>query len=119
MAQLAGEGSFHHRWLFDGACGSLHRELGGIEIFSIMADDRGNSVVDSDGGVHGVSLRAGKSARHVAEPAAAAASLFSGDVVGFGNTFAVDSVAPGCDGRTLAVMVAGHLKRDSPADGLG
>ena len=61
---------------------ALHRELGWIDFVSELADDCRNSVGDSDGHLHRLSFRASKGARHVAKPAAAAASVFPVGLLG-------------------------------------
>src|ERR1044072_4155529 len=78
VAQLAGEGRVYHSGLYARAGVALHRELDRSKIVSVVVDDSGDSVIDLDGSLHGVSFRAGKGARHVAKPSAAAASACSG-----------------------------------------
>src|SRR5215217_5058185 len=93
VAQLAREGRFHYCGLHGCAGASLYRELGWIEIISDVVNVTRDSFIDSDGYLYGLSVCAGKGARHVAEPTTAAASLCPGDVVGFRSAIAVDCVA--------------------------
>ena len=121
MAQLAGEGGFHNRGLHNRACTSFHGELGWIDVVSIVADDRRDSLVGFDGDLHRVSLRASEGTRHVAEPAVATAPLFSGTAFGSGGSVAAGSGACRCVRRRslLAIVDARIIERNSLADGLG
>ena len=95
----------------------------GSRSFQTLADDRWSSVVDPDGSLHGLSFRTGKSARHVAKPAAAAASAFQSLLLGSAvllplvvwseetMTSDVFRLHRYCQsGITLAVVGAGNLR---------
>ena len=92
MAQLAGERRIHHRRIFAGAGAAFPGSWLGSQIAATLADDSRNSVVSDDGGLHGLSFCAGKGARHVAKPAAAAASAGAG-------------IAAGCSGAAVCCRV--------------
>src|SRR6185369_10824630 len=98
MAQLARERRVHHRRIYARPAAALHRELYRLPNVSDVADDCWNSVVDPDRGLHGVSLCTGEGARHVAEPAVAAAFVFPGAVAWLGDPVAA--------GRNYAERVA-------------
>src|SRR6185295_4462527 len=117
VAQLAGEGRVHYRRLYARACAALRRESGWVAIVSVVVNDRGNSVVDFNGSIHRLSFRAGQSARHVAKPAAAAASAGPGVAARLGGL-----VASGSDSRRrhdVAGVGPGNLELHSSVDDMG
>src|SRR6185295_5594872 len=130
VAKLVGQRRVHHRRVYACAFFAFRRELGTRDVVSDVADDSGNPVVGSDGGLHSLSFRAGKGARHVAKPIAATASRCSGAVVGCGDSTAVDrDVEERISGREvsdrsflqreLVALGTGNLQFHSRADGLG
>src|SRR5216684_5109121 len=86
MEELAGERRVHHRGIFAGAGIALRCESLWIEIAAKLADDPGNSLVDSDGNLHGLSFCASERARPLAESVAAAALVGAGIARRFGSS---------------------------------
>ena len=76
-----------------GAGASFHWQLDRVEIATNLVNDPGNSTGDSDGDLYRLSFRAGKGARHVAEPAAAAASPCPSVVAWLGRAAAIGDVS--------------------------
>ena len=88
VAQLARQRRIHHRGLHACARVALCGEFGRFDKGSILADDSWRSVVDLNGGVHGVPLCAGEGARHVAEPVIAPTSVLPSTAIGFSDPVA-------------------------------
>src|SRR5260370_11451676 len=79
VEKLAGERRVHYCWILSRVGPALHRKFPGMEVAAKLADDPGDSSVDLDSDLYGLSFRACKSARPVAESAAATA--FAGSSV--------------------------------------
>src|ERR1051326_7546843 len=62
VAYLVVQGGFHYCGLLAGVVASLRGFVGWIEVVAEFANDPWRSVVDPDGGLHGVPLRAGEGA---------------------------------------------------------
>src|ERR1051326_945353 len=107
VAELVSQGRVHHRGLYVNTSVALRCQHCRVDNFSDVVDDSGNSVVDFDGSLHGISLRAGEGARHVAEPVAAAASRVSGAATWFGSLAAFEcDVEDRVTGRSVHSLCA-------------
>src|ERR1700752_347526 len=90
VAQLACEGRIYYRGLYACTCATLHCELGWINFPATLVDACWNTVGNTDGYLHRISLRTGKGTRHVAKPAIAAAPVFPVGTPGFSGTVTAD-----------------------------